>query len=151
MIYQSLSLAPYPTLSPSPLLCKSKPTQFIFIGRSYSVSVSTLCLNLITSLSNDIPISLFGTLSYSVSITTFVQIQTNTVHIYWEVIFCLCLHLCLNLITSLKMTHKPLFGTLSYSVSISTFVQIPNQLNSYLQRWGWRVIICTLCPSAYFV
>ena len=40
----------------------------------YSVSISIFCLNPLTSLNNDIPTSLFGTLSYSVSISTFVQI-----------------------------------------------------------------------------
>ena len=43
-----------------------KPTQFLFTGGSYSVSISTFCLNLLMSLNNGIPTSLLGTLFFSV-------------------------------------------------------------------------------------
>ena len=49
--YQALSLALYPTLSPSPLLFKTQTNLHpISEGRLYSVFISTFCLNLLTSL-----------------------------------------------------------------------------------------------------
>ena len=84
---------------------------------SYYVFISIFGLNLITNLNNDIPTSLFGILSYpvSISISLFVKIpkQLNS-YLWGQVILCLHLnlHFFLNLITSLNSAiQASLFST----------------------------------------
>ena len=107
-----------------------------------SISISTFCLNFITSLSHDMPTSIFGTLSYyvSISISTFVQIQK-------QLIFYLCgvlVHTVSisTLVPSQTNSIPPLGVVRSYSVSTSTFVQITNQLNCYLWEGSYSFSVC---------
>ena len=121
-------------------------------------------------MNNDIPTSLSGTVSYSVSIFTLVQISNhlNTYLLGGRVILCLHLHFHLNpmptpflfggigsnsvsISTFSSQSHyqpeqwhttSVFVSILSYSMSSSTLVQIPNQPNSYSWMVNCKIILC---------